>query len=468
MNSTTMASSIPMALSLISTVASTYQGLQKSGNVPTSTTSSSAAAPPPATSSGNGTNGASSSSTSGQTQSNAVAASSSTSGSGQSTIPLGNTTPSGASSYNAVVAVSPLSHGTISSLCDHCHQRPKYYDGTMTHPYCTKTCANKAKLANTTGNCDYCGMRPKFHDGHRTHDFCSKACAASAYSPGRKGGNGGKGTCQAPGCTKPPHASRNGTVGDYCSMAHKTLAESICLMCRQTPKMANSHFCTQACNDEAERKGPIVLEVPAGHATFKSVADQFKASWRHSNSSCPLVRRVYKIIAPTSNLAAYNAYKASVEMQGQFVASGRSAGNENRRWHGTRRECNLGDRGNNNLCKSPTCSLCCIIRTSFDLSLWGKKTGWGRFGKGIYTSSTSSKSNDYSSNDCKSNYKAILLNKVIVGKGLKLLNDNTNLTAPPPGYHSVLAEKGGTLNYDELVVYTNDAIRPSFLVLYEA
>jgi len=31
----------------------------------------------------------------------------------------------------------------------------------------------------------------------------------------------------------------------------------------------------------------------------------------------------------------------------------------------------------------------------------------------------------------------------------------------------VLAEKGGSLNYDELVVYNNEAIRPSFLVLYE-
>ena len=31
----------------------------------------------------------------------------------------------------------------------------------------------------------------------------------------------------------------------------------------------------------------------------------------------------------------------------------------------------------------------------------------------------------------------------------------------------VLGEKGGNLKYDELVVYTNDAIRPSFLVMYE-
>ena len=31
----------------------------------------------------------------------------------------------------------------------------------------------------------------------------------------------------------------------------------------------------------------------------------------------------------------------------------------------------------------------------------------------------------------------------------------------------VLAEKGMALNYDELVVYREDAIRPSYLVMYE-
>ena len=101
--------------------------------------------------------------------------------------------------------------------------------------------------------------------------------------------------------------------------------------------------------------------------------------------------------------------RTAVETRGQFVSQGRSPGNENRRWHGTRRECRLGDRGQTQLCSSLTCSLCCIVRTSYDLNLFGKKTGWGRydvsinlnhiwlsilcgrFGRGIYTSSTSSK-----------------------------------------------------------------------------
>jgi hypothetical protein len=90
--------------------------------------------------------------------------------------------------------------------------------------------------------------------------------------------------CQAPGCQNPPHG---GPGNDYCSMAHKTsvqkyriisyhslardsLGETLCLMCLLAPKMANSHFCSQTCIDDVEAKGPMVLEVPLGHATFKS------------------------------------------------------------------------------------------------------------------------------------------------------------------------------------------------------
>jgi len=160
-----------------------------------------------------------------------------------------------------------------------------------------------------------------------------------------------------------------------------------------------------------------------------------------------------------------------VEATGNFAATRKSRGNENRRWHGTKRRCNIGDKGFTSFCTDSRCSLCCIIKTSFNLSFFKGATGWGRFGAGIYTSSTSSKSNDYSKNEGNaSKWKALLLNKVVVGKGKKLTNDDTTLTQPPPGYNSVLAEvvPGGSLNYDELVVYDNDAARPSYLVMYES
>ena len=47
------------------------------------------------------------------------------------------------------------------------------------------------------------------------------------------------------------------------------------------------------------------------------------------------------------------------------------------------------------------------------------------------------RSDRYSRNDCTSNWKAMLLNKVVVGKGYKMTVDNTTLTEPPAGYDSV-------------------------------
>ncbi|KAG2111963.1 ADP-ribosylation [Suillus discolor] len=352
--------------------------------------------------------------------------------------------------------VSTQFTGTATlAICDICKVRPKYFDGQKTHSYCGKTCAtagqtkhvpkskpkrNKPSKA-TRRLCDHCHKQPKYNDGTTTHSYCGKTCAQKAKAAG----------ASAAQPTQPTNPTANG-----------------CLLCGKAVK-GKGHFCSQACTSRAEMNAPGLIEVPQGHDTFKSVADQFKASWRHQ-TPCPTVRRVHKVISSPASIAKYEAYRAAVESRGNFVAAGRSAGNENRRWHGTTRECNLGDNGNCTLCPSQTCSLCCILKTSYNLNLFGKKTGWGRFGHGIYTSSTSSKSNDYSTNVNPSMLKAILLNKVVVGKGHKMTQDNTSLTAPPTGYDSVLAEvaSGGSLNYDELVCYTNDAIRPSYMVMYDA
>ena len=94
------------------------------------------------------------------------------------------------------------------------------------------------------------------------------------------------------------------------------------------------------------------------------------------------------------------------------------------------------------------------------------------------------RSDSYSANGRASNWKALLLNKVVVGGGYKMEVDNPTLTKPPAGCDSVsavvrrmfdellmrsqvLGEPGTRLNYDELVVYDNDAIQPSYLVMYD-
>lgn len=45
----------------------------------------------------------------------------------------------------------------------------------------------------------------------------------------------------------------------------------------------------------------------------------------------------------------------------------------------TSRTCLLGDPGCTQLCTNSDCSLCNIIRSSFDLDHYGTGTGWGRF-----------------------------------------------------------------------------------------
>ncbi|KAH0833182.1 ADP-ribosylation [Lanmaoa asiatica] len=387
------------------------------------------------------------------------------------------------------------------NLCDVCHAKPKYFDGTKTHSYCSKTCAAKIQKKTVPGSnpsargksakatprpranmCDYCHKQPKYNDGKTTHSFCGKTCAQQAKAAGAAGG-------AAPVAPSKSVGSQFNIVNAILMALRSRPLKNGCLLCGKAVK--KGHFCSQACTSKAERSAPLLIEVPNAHHTFKSVADQFKASWRHQTAG-PTVRRVYKVIGHPTSISKYEAYRsvtipssthtsrltritnrASVETRGKFAAAGRSPGNENRRWHGTTRECLLGDNGNTTLCSSTSCSLCNIIRTSYSLNLFGKKTGWGRqvtFGAGIYTSSTSSKSNDYSSNVKPSRQKAILLNKVVVGKGYKMTQDNTKLTGPPPGYDSVLAEValGGSLNYDELVCYTENAIRPSYLLIYDA
>jgi len=375
--------------------------------------------------------------------------------------------------------------------CPNCMSRPvaaKPASGEF-FDYCSKGCATQARNGNSNSMCQHCNQRPRYKDGSTVHPYCGRTCARLALS-GRPSPNqtippanppslgdsllalsqmsSADLICKNSDCTLPAFVDPNGTQSNYC-MLHKKLGEQGCISCRTDPSIDKSVLC-QACYDDALSRAPALIQVPNDHKNYKSVVRQFKHTWRHK-TTCPEVKAVYKIVVADASMTQYQEYLDSVEARGNFASMGKSPGNENRRWHGTRRKCRLGDTGYQTFCADTECALCCIIRTSFDLKFFKAATGWGRFGRGIYTTSTSSKSNDYSKNlDVNSEWKALLLNKVVVGNGMKLSQDDTSLTEPPPGYDSVLAEvvPGGSLNYDELVVYKNEAVRPSYLVMYKS
>lgn len=351
-------------------------------------------------------------------------------------------------------------------LCEQCHLRPKFKDGTKVHSYCGRTCAKLAAnpLPNPQGLPVFPPPNPPLNPPTTpptTPPSRSDSIILPQFTPGP--------VCQTPGCTLPAFVHQDGTPSNYCQMTHKKWGEQGCISCRAAPRNGPSVLC-QPCHTDALSSAPAIIEVPKDHKNYKSVESQFKQTWRHT-TACPEVRAVYKIIVTETSLRQYQQYLDSVEAKGNFVAMGKSRGNENRRWHGTKRKCLLGNPGYTSFCAESGCSLCCIIKSSFDVRFFKQATGWGRFGQGIYTSSTSSKSNDYSKNiGVSSELKALLLNKVVVGNGKKMINDDTSLTTAPSGFDSVLAEvaSGGSLNYDELIVYHNDAVRPSYLVMYKS
>ena len=96
-------------------------------------------------------------------------------------------------------------------------------------------------------------------------------------------------------------------------------------------------------------------------------------------------------------------------------------------------------------------------------------TGFARFGQGLYFSSRSSKSHGYNGKSEKvAGRRLMLLCHVAAGCTIKYTQDQTHLTEPPAGYDSVVGEPtaGGALNYDELIVYNEDACCPTYLVVY--
>ncbi|KAK7682517.1 hypothetical protein QCA50_014317 [Cerrena zonata] len=218
--------------------------------------------------------------------------------------------------------------------------------------------------------------------------------------------------------------------------------------------------------DRCSRHARLV-RVDEDSCRFNEISELFRRGWRHPEKPTPYLHAIYKIISPESNITPFLKYQSTV-MTTYWWSPFIRAGSEALLFHGTNRACLLGETPENVMpCKLPQCSLCFIIRESFDVRRCGNKNKFARFGKGIYTSACSSKADDYVKNIARSaKHHVLLLNRVAPGKTFASQQNAQHLSAPPPGYHSVLGVPGADLNYEETVVYSNDAIRPGYLIVY--
>jgi len=157
-------------------------------------------------------------------------------------------------------------------------------------------------------------------------------------------------------------------------------------------------------------------------------------------------------------------YGRFVKYQQQIAASNpprhnqAGIGNTCRRFHGTHLLCNLGT-SSTDPCTNPKCRVCSILRSGFLIKKSGANFGWLRYGNGLYFSATSSKAYDYG------NQRAIFVCNVVVGRPHRAATDMPNLTEPPQGMDSVVGDTKSGLNYDEVVVYKEEAADPLYLII---
>ncbi|KDQ52779.1 hypothetical protein JAAARDRAFT_476260 [Jaapia argillacea MUCL 33604] len=166
----------------------------------------------------------------------------------------------------------------------------------------------------------------------------------------------------------------------------------------------------------------------------------FQNGWLHPNKRKYEVVRIFRIQLPDEQLEPYVRYRSSVErsIRTKFLNS-KGVGNETMLFHGTTRVCRVGESDNDvRLCRSMACALCRVIEGSFSVSKCGTRNSFKRFGNGIYTTSCSSKADDYVKNTSgDASCRILLLNRVVCGRAYRTFDTAMALKQPPGGHHSV-------------------------------
>ncbi|CCM05888.1 uncharacterized protein FIBRA_08126 [Fibroporia radiculosa] len=354
--------------------------------------------------------------------------------------------------------------GRGMSMCPVCDVRPTYSHNGKSYPTCGLTCATKYNTLNgarsgTSGGVGatsstistLCTVGPLIiHMGYHLIDGLVHMKICKKRSCFRRGSvdyltcgmtclkilcNGGGDN------TKCNYCHRRPKFGPYnqCGLTCRDKSRIACLHCRCRPKLGKYHFCGRTCKELAMETAPKIVEIPKGHVTWRMVETKFNMSWKQGTR--PAIKHVYKIIESTGFLQPYDAYRKRI-------------GNETFRYHGTTRQCTLGNAGQTTLCSQTNCAVCNIMKTSFKVSLANPN---GAFGAGVYSSSASNKAMSYSNG-------VMLLTKVVLGciYSVSYFNEVTSL---PAGYNSVVFDRmNGALN--ETIVYSDDAIRPVFLIVF--
>ena len=205
-----------------------------------------------------------------------------------------------------------------------------------------------------------------------------------------------------------------------------------------------------------------------GNWQYEKLKRKFSKSWCSKKGNVPKISHVVEIINPQLQ-QRLDQYVAKLSWPYNGVEQ---------YYHGTQIKCDMLQYYEP--CSQSNCGVCGISKQGFDPQRINHSS-WQRFGKGFYFAPNSSKSYDYprathdSTNNETSKYHSMLVCDIAPGAKYTLYKNEPSVSGPPSGYHSIYGSsqwlwglwKSPDMNYDELVVFDTEAIRPSYILFLE-
>ena len=206
-----------------------------------------------------------------------------------------------------------------------------------------------------------------------------------------------------------------------------------------------------------------VVNVLKATKEYETLQREFVKTWCSKKGKLPEIHHVLRIVNP------------SLEQRCSRYVAGLPGGCNavEQYYHGTQLKCDIIE--NFDPCTNAQCGACNIARKGFDPQRISS-TAWQRFGRGFYFATNSSKAYEYplksrAPDSWKSPHRCLLVCDIAPGRKYILHENNPSLQGAPEGYDSVYGktcpEKRSALNYDELVVYKTESIRPHYILILE-
>ncbi|TFK24447.1 ADP-ribosylation, partial [Coprinopsis marcescibilis] len=219
----------------------------------------------------------------------------------------------------------------------------------------------------------------------------------------------------------------------------------------ETSGEANFHLCSNDPND--------LVPLEPTSDDYRRIQNAFISSWKHPGYPQPKIKNICYVAHSSPDALAHLS---------RFSNYSNKVGNTQLLYHGTSRTCSVGSSTNPahlKFCNKTNCSLCLILKGSYDIE---KTRSRSMFGIGIYSTTVSSKAHGYASRNNPS-LKTIILNHVVLGRSVLMMQHDHSLQHAPDIYNSVTGatvEQGGSVLYHEAIVYREDAMCASAVIFY--